>query len=98
MAHQKKPNRQKPRTEHWVHVCSGMDGSEKMLMCFGVNLHDYKWQHTGRTAKVKNPHYDAYHNFPVYAVDINGKNVNLHTVNTVCVSSGFLPAVKTSQT
>ena len=73
MAHQKKPNRQKPRTEHWVHVCSGMDGSEKVLMCFGVNLHDYKWQHTGRTAKVKDPHYDAYHDFPVYAVDINGK-------------------------
>ena len=73
MAHQKKPNGKKPHAAHWVHVCSGMDGSEKVLMCFGVNLHDYKWQHTGRTAKVKDPHYDHYHDFPVYSVTVNGK-------------------------
>ena len=72
-ADQQKKDDPKQPTPGWVHVASGMNGCEKKLMCFGVNLYDYKWEHTGQRVHVKDPLYGTIHEFPVTAVTINGK-------------------------
>ena len=63
----------KQPTPGWVHVQSGMDGSETELMCFGVNLHDCEWESTGQTVTVKDPLHGELHEFRVTAVTIRGK-------------------------
>ena len=69
---QKKTDQRQP-TPGWMHVESGMDGCEKELMCFGVNLYDYKWESTGQRVLVKDPLHGQIHEFPVTAVTINGQ-------------------------
>ena len=77
MAHKKKSEYRADRKQHagsgWAHVMSGMNGSESSLMCFGVNLMDYPWEHTGQRATVCDPLHHEFHEFPVYAVRIKGK-------------------------
>ncbi|MBQ3939693.1 MAG: hypothetical protein II723_01155 [Oscillospiraceae bacterium] len=57
----------------WVHVASGMTGSEPELRCFGVNLKSYAWENTGRCVQVRDPLHGEFHSFPVYAVVVNGR-------------------------
>ena len=72
-ADQQRKTGPKQPTPGWVHVESGMSGCEKELMCFGVNLYDYKWEHTGQKVRVKDPLHGEIHTFSVTAVTINGR-------------------------
>lgn len=61
--------RWKERT--WQHEVTGADGHATL---FGVNIFDYEWTDTGRSAKVRHPLYPQQtYQFPVYAVTIGGE-------------------------
>ena len=53
----------------WQHETTGVDGQ---VTLFGVNIFDYQWRATGRSAKVRHPLYDQAYKFPVYTVTIDG--------------------------
>ena len=54
----------------WKFITSGTDGD---VTLFGVNIFDYKWHKTGKTAKVTDPHYKQDFVFPIYTVQIENK-------------------------
>ena len=53
----------------WQYVTSGVEGD---VTLFGVNIFDYKWESTGKRAKVKDPSYKQDFVFNVYKVTIDG--------------------------
>ena len=38
----------------WQHETTGVDGNTTL---FGVNIFDYQWEYTGRSAQVEDPLY-----------------------------------------
>lgn len=71
---ERRPQKEQVRQRSgWVHVESGMSGRCSGMMCFGVDLNDYPWESTGRTATVKDPLHGEFHTFPVYTVTVNGR-------------------------
>jgi len=63
------PETMDPAGGEWKFVTSGVEGNADV---FGVNIFDYKWENTGKTAVVKDPSYNQEFRFTVYRVEIKG--------------------------
>lgn len=62
-----------PRTlspKSWKHEASGTQGN---VTLFGVNIFSCGWKLTGKTARVQHPNHGHDFKFPVYSVDIDGR-------------------------
>ena len=62
-----------PRTlspKSWKHEASGTQGN---VTLFGVNIFSCGWELTGKTARVQHPNHGHDFKFPVYSVDIDGR-------------------------
>ena len=54
----------------WQHEITGFDGN---TILFGVNIFDYEWKSTHKSAKVCDPLYGQEYKFPIYTVIVNGQ-------------------------
>ena len=52
----------------WQHETTGVDGDTTL---FGVNIFDYQWENTGRSAQIEDPLYHQKYNFAIYTVVID---------------------------
>lgn len=55
----------------WQYEKAGFDGN---AILFGVNIFDYQWYKTEQKAEVRDPRYGQEYRFPVYTVNIKGKD------------------------
>lgn len=54
----------------WQHETTGLDENANL---FDVNIFDYKWERTHKSAKVHDPLYGQEYQFPIYTVIINNQ-------------------------
>lgn len=53
----------------WKYKLTGTDGD---CILFGVNIFDYEWNDTGKTATIIDPQYHKEYIFNVFTVEIDG--------------------------
>lgn len=58
------------KSKTWQHETTGFDGN---TILFGVNIFDYKWKDTHKSASVRDPLYGQEYKFSIYSVMIDGQ-------------------------
>lgn len=56
--------------KQWQFQVSGMEGECQL---FGVNIFHYDWVSTGKSVIVRDPRYNQEFRFPIYLINIDGK-------------------------
>ncbi len=81
-----------PRTlspKSWKHEASGTQGN---VTLFGVNIFSCGWKLTGKTARVQHPNHGHDFKFPVYSVDIDGRQKRICCRSDESFGLEFFPA------
>lgn len=72
----------------WQHETTGLDGNANL---FDVNIFDYKWERTHKSAKVHDPFMVKNTNFLSIQLLSITRNMNLLPGNLAIVSGVFIP-------